>query len=210
MSIESPEGQGTVVGSSLDPFAALMNHSCDPNSTVFFEGPELRVRSIKTIAPGEEITISYMDPNESFELRQDHLLSKYHFTCKCQKCEKGRCSPGDLITGNNELDRSVKEAQRRLRGLLNAKPDAQPAESLEVAASRICAEGYPGKPWPCNISPTLYLQITLAQLYQERENWPKTFALRLKISFETDPIIWPSQGSQRRVENFMRYIQTEM
>jgi hypothetical protein len=117
MTIESPER--IVIGSSLDLFAALMNHSCAPNSAVFFEGPELRVRSITAIAPGDEITISYMDPNESFEFRQDNLMSKYHFTCRCQKREKGRCSPGDLVTGDNELDRSIQEAQLQLRGLLN-------------------------------------------------------------------------------------------
>jgi hypothetical protein len=43
MAIESAEGMGTVIGSSLDLFAALINHSCEPNSAVFFEGPELRL-----------------------------------------------------------------------------------------------------------------------------------------------------------------------
>jgi hypothetical protein len=208
MSIESPER--TLIGSSLDPFAALINHSCDPNSAVFFEVSELRVRSIMAIAPGEEITISYTNHNESFHFRQDQLLSKYHFTCKCQKCEKGRCTPGDLVTGDNELDESIKEAQRQLRELLNITFITQPAESIEAAVSRICAEGYPGKPWPCSIPPMPYLQIILAQNYQERENWPKTFAFRLKISFETDPLIWPSQYNQRRVENFMLFTQIEV
>ena len=68
MAIESPEGMGTVIGSSLDLFAALINHSCEPNSAVFFEGPELRLRSGQAIAPGEEITISYIDPNQSFNV----------------------------------------------------------------------------------------------------------------------------------------------
>lgn len=95
-------------------------------------------------------------------------MSKYHFTCKCQKCKKGRCSPGDLVTGNNELDKSIKEAQRQLRGLLHSDPSAQPVEFIEVAASRICAKGYPEKPWQCNIPPMSYLQIALAQLYQDR------------------------------------------
>jgi hypothetical protein len=208
MTIESPEI--AAIGCSLDPFAALVNHSCDPNSAIFFEGSELRVRSITTIAAGEEITISYINPNESFDFRQDQLLSKYYFTCECKKCAKGTRGPGDLITGDNKLDGSIKEAQRQLRGLLDLKPDVQPIESIEVAASRICAEKYPGKPWPCNIPPIPYLQITLAHHYQDRENWPKTFALRLQISFETDPLIWPRQDCQRRVQNFMHFLKIEM
>jgi SET and MYND domain-containing protein len=209
MSIESPEGMGTVIGSSLDLYAAGINHSCDPNSAVFFEGQDLRVRSIRAIAPEEEITISYIDPNWSFNARQEQLASKYHFICKCTKCEKGACRPGDLITGNDEVDRRIKEAQNQLRTLLDSKPDAQPIEDIEAAANRICAEGYPGKPWPCDVSPTPYLQIVFAQIYQKRENWPKTFAFQLKISFETDPLIWPSQYGQRRVQNFMNYVRVE-
>jgi hypothetical protein len=154
MTIESPEGMGTVIGSSLDPFAALINHSCEPNSAVFFEGPELRLRSGQAIAPGEEITISYIDPNQSFNVRQEQLASKYHFTYKCKKCKKGACRPGDLITGDSEVDSSIKEAQHQLRTLLDLKPGAQPIEAIKATAHQICAKGYPGKSWPCDISPT--------------------------------------------------------
>jgi hypothetical protein len=210
MTIESPERMGTVIGSSLDPFAALINHSCEPNSAVFFEGPELRLRSGPAIALGEEITISYIDPNQSFNVRQEQLASKYHFTCKCKKCEKGACRPGDLITGDSEVDSSIKEVQHQLRTLLDLKPGAHPVEAIEATAHQICAKGYPGKPWPCDISPTHQLQTAFAQLYQDQENWPKAFAYQLKISFETDPRIWPNQQSQRRVQNFMAYVRVEV
>ena len=139
---------GTVIGSSLDPFAALMNHSCDPNSAVFFDGPELRVRSLKPIAPDEEVTISYTEPKDSFDFRQHQLISKYHFTCKCEKCENGACKPGDLITGDPALDGSIKEAQHQLRQLLNSSPNTQSTAAIEVAArSRAAANGQlqPGK-----------------------------------------------------------------
>jgi hypothetical protein len=59
MCIWSAEGQ--MIGSCLDIVGSLMNHSCDPNAFVFHEGSELRVRSLKPIRAGEEITQSYYD-----------------------------------------------------------------------------------------------------------------------------------------------------
>ena len=38
-----------------------MNHSCDPNAFVFFEGNELRVRALKANKADEEITQCYGD-----------------------------------------------------------------------------------------------------------------------------------------------------
>jgi hypothetical protein len=205
MSIASPEG--TVLGSCLEPFAALMNHSCDPNSAFFFEGPVLRVRSTKTITAGEELTISYTDPTESFDFRQKQL-SNYYFICKCKKCEKEGL--GEWRTGDTEPNRPIKESQHMLRALLQLDPETTSPEALEASASRICREGCPGKRWPRDLPPMHSLQIHLAQLYRERLNWPKVYSLWLKTCFETDPSIWESQYSLRRVENFMHYINVEV
>ena len=53
------------LGLGLNVFASLMNHSCDPNAHYFFEGLGLRVRALRSIHPGEEIQISYLDPTYS-------------------------------------------------------------------------------------------------------------------------------------------------
>jgi hypothetical protein len=49
------------LGIGLNPMAAAINHSCDPNSFSFFEGSKIRVRSLRRILAGEEITTSYID-----------------------------------------------------------------------------------------------------------------------------------------------------
>jgi hypothetical protein len=206
MSIESPEG--SVIGSCLDSRAALMNHSCDPNAAFFFEGPELRVRSTGVIPAGEEITISYTDPTESFDFRQEQLRSKYFFECNCKKCEKGASGPGELRTGDSELDGRIKEAQNSLRALLQLDPETTSFEAVEDAAGRICREGYPGKRWPCGIQPIPTLLIALATGYQDK-NFVKALRFWLKTCFETDPVIWSSQYSLRRVEHFMKYLGVE-
>jgi SET and MYND domain-containing protein len=80
--------QGTVIGVALDPFASLINHSCDPNAFVFCEGNQLRARSLRPIVAGDEITFSYTNETYDYIFRQKQLKSKYFFTCKCKPCSK--------------------------------------------------------------------------------------------------------------------------
>jgi SET domain-containing protein len=47
------------VGFALDTFITLLNHSCDPNARLISEGAELRLRALKDICTGDELTISY-------------------------------------------------------------------------------------------------------------------------------------------------------
>jgi hypothetical protein len=68
MSIEFPKKN--MIGSCLDLRAALMNHSCDPNTAFFFKGPELRIRLTEIIPIRKKITILYIDFIESFNFRQ--------------------------------------------------------------------------------------------------------------------------------------------
>ena len=75
--------QGRDISATLDLFASLMNHSCDPNAFVFCKGAQLRARSLRPIAAGEEITISYVNPLYNYNFRQKRLKSKYFFACQC-------------------------------------------------------------------------------------------------------------------------------
>lgn len=71
-------------GWALDLLSSTLNHSCDPNAFLFFEGRQLRLRSLKRIAPGEELTICYTDPTIEVTLRRA-FLQKYHFfDCHCR------------------------------------------------------------------------------------------------------------------------------
>ena len=67
----------------------MINHSCDPNAHVFFEGGQLRVRSLKAIAAGEEITVSYTPSMLNVASRKVLLDHKYFFDCYCEFCEPG-------------------------------------------------------------------------------------------------------------------------
>jgi len=82
MGIKSTEGK--VLGTTLDPLAALINHSCDPNVFVFSEGRQLRIRALKAISMGEELTQCYADVVSDVLFRQEILESIYFFACKCR------------------------------------------------------------------------------------------------------------------------------
>lgn len=89
------------IGLALDPKAALLNHSCEPNAFVRFDVPATKVSStnctyrsisvftLRPVGKNEEITISYIDSTSPFEIRQQTLEERYHFLCKCEICILG-------------------------------------------------------------------------------------------------------------------------
>lgn len=77
------------IGIAFDPLASLINHSCDPNSVMIFNGRSLSVRALKEISKGEEITISYIDNTSPTHKRQGELAERYFFECGCLRCTSG-------------------------------------------------------------------------------------------------------------------------
>jgi SET domain-containing protein len=56
-----------------------INHSCDPNADAFVIGGSLFIFALRQIAPGEEITVDYLN---SFE--QDHSVCQ----CRTASCRQ--------------------------------------------------------------------------------------------------------------------------
>lgn len=80
------DGDAEVLGVGLFLGAVSANHSCDPNCHQIFEGPNIRLRALRPIAPGEELTIGYIDISNTRKLRQEALLEGYGFECACSRC----------------------------------------------------------------------------------------------------------------------------
>lgn len=53
------------------------------------DGPAISLRTLKPIKKDEEIYISYIDATNPYARRQSELKSRWFFTCKCTKCQKG-------------------------------------------------------------------------------------------------------------------------
>ncbi len=66
-------------GVGLYPVGAMINHSCTPNAMQSFTGRRIVFRAIKTIAAGEEVTISYVELAATRAERRAALLAGYCF-----------------------------------------------------------------------------------------------------------------------------------
>lgn len=79
----------THVGIGLYPLAAMINHSCQPNTAQSFRGRTVLFTALRQIARGEEITITYVEVKST----RQHLLDKSvfvpHVRCKLRSCLDG-------------------------------------------------------------------------------------------------------------------------
>ena len=72
--------------------ACFMRHSCAPNAvyTTRRDGA-LFVRAVRPIAPGEQITVSFLDDMQMLwptKRRRECLLELKYFVCRCPRCEQ--------------------------------------------------------------------------------------------------------------------------
>ncbi|GAM25831.1 hypothetical protein SAMD00019534_090060 [Acytostelium subglobosum LB1] len=74
-------------GIGLYYLASFINHSCEPNCFLAFPNDHtLNLVALKPLKQGDELTISYGDPNKDYVERQSHLFDNYGFSCQCPKC----------------------------------------------------------------------------------------------------------------------------
>lgn len=98
------------VGVALYGTASLINHSCEPNSFVVFNGKELILRAMTPLEPGDQVPhlprtesilfedvllfqifVSYCETMDSKARRQAYLKRVYSFQCSCPRCTVEEC-----------------------------------------------------------------------------------------------------------------------
>lgn len=64
------------------------NHACRPTADYFFDSSllVLHIIAFREVLPGEELTITYIDPLQARQARQNALRSAWGFTCDCAAC----------------------------------------------------------------------------------------------------------------------------
>ena len=84
-SIEITDSTSLGVGHALYVRASLFNHSCMPNCAI--DNLSRSIVSIRPIAPGEQLSISYI-PQMYWprSLRREGLQQRYFFSCECERC----------------------------------------------------------------------------------------------------------------------------
>ncbi|KAJ9052623.1 hypothetical protein DSO57_1032398 [Entomophthora muscae] len=77
------------IGSAVYLAASFFNHSCVPSALVSFSGNRIRVVLNRDVAKGEQIFISYLNP-DSFSTKKElneFIKRKYGFDCNCSQCQ---------------------------------------------------------------------------------------------------------------------------
>ncbi len=98
------------------------NHSCGPNAAHKWDVSNLssKLYALRTIEPGEEITIFYTDVTQPRDVRWAELERNHRFVCTCP-----HCSPTTSGTSSEELADLVKgsdETRHQLRHWLSTHP----------------------------------------------------------------------------------------
>jgi len=82
-------------GTAVNPLYSMFNHSCSPNIDWEHEGntSTLRLFATRSIAEGEELFISYINPIDmEWAERQKALVAWLGMDCECERCKKERPS----------------------------------------------------------------------------------------------------------------------
>lgn len=82
---------------TFDHTLLLLNHSCDPNAAIVFDGNVASLKSIRDIKEGEQVTVSYIDNTYKRAIRREQLRNQYFFECHCEGCEP----PDNNFTGRD-------------------------------------------------------------------------------------------------------------
>ncbi|KAF2075789.1 hypothetical protein CYY_002922 [Polysphondylium violaceum] len=86
---------------AIFPMASLLNHSCDNNTMLQYNGRSITIKSLKDIEKGAEITACYGPYSFHSGLRERliSLKEEYFFTCRCNACS-AKAGPNPLLCPN--------------------------------------------------------------------------------------------------------------
>ncbi|KAI5925236.1 hypothetical protein F4810DRAFT_708622 [Camillea tinctor] len=99
------------------PAASLFNHDCRPNLAFYIDDNlTYHTHAIRDIKPGEELTVSYLDPFEPRSARQERTRHSLGFSCSCSQCS---ASQKEIDASDARL-RSIKRIEAEL-GDFNSK-----------------------------------------------------------------------------------------
>ena len=100
----------SLAGISVEPVSTLVKHSCDPNSWFIFEGKQMRLRALKDIAAGTQLTRCYFrgDLTCDQEAFKRDLKTTFEVDCNCSICQRGNVGPtGSLMDRVRKFDGGI-------------------------------------------------------------------------------------------------------
>ncbi|PGH37008.1 hypothetical protein GX50_00244 [[Emmonsia] crescens] len=179
------------VGLCLLPFASYINHSCEPNAYIGFDGQVMYLKALQDIAPDEEIFISYIDNTEPFKTRQTELQLRYFFECKCPKCLKGTAAREDQYLTPEGPSRLFSEREARELLATSKMPGETPRASvkrIELAFKLLNTTSC----WPITRQPFPQLLDELIVNLLEVNCYKSAFLPAAIRYLHVDPVLYPS------------------
>jgi hypothetical protein len=177
-------------GGYIDPFTSLINHDCNANTWVIFERNELRVRALRDIPAGTELTNDYNVPTLSDDdLHKKTLAKKWNIECNCAIDEKGPVG----LTG--ELKSTVTKFKL---SPLNKNKSLQEQQEVEQAIEDMIKAGFGYGTKPMEI-------LQKHAMWDQIDNFNFTQALQtcLKIYYLILPAMSPKPVLHHRIPAFV-------
>ncbi|KAJ5347130.1 zinc finger protein [Penicillium brevicompactum] len=188
------------IGLYLHPYAGLINHSCDYNATVGFDGPELYVKALRPIKQDEQVFISYIDTTTPYDIRRNELKERYFFDCLCTKCQKGTDTIEDQFITTPEDMAPLETAEREALGLLqtatgSSTEHTEAIEKLEAAMHKLHETGA----WPLTRQPYASLRDKLIISLLSAGKFTRAFIHAAIRYVRIDPVVYDKAHPIRHI-----------
>ncbi|KAI9373594.1 hypothetical protein BJX61DRAFT_541554 [Aspergillus egyptiacus] len=174
--------EGGRLGAALDLVSAVLNHDCNPNAVIIFEGRQLRLRSLRKITAGDEILQSYVDTTVHVATRLRILESEYFITCICPRCITELRVLHHFASGNADQITKLTTAQRALHTFLTriltdkdkSDQSAPDLRATEHSINRFIRSAFPStNAWPVHLPPAAKIHTALALVAGKNQNYEK-------------------------------------
>ena len=183
------------LGLCLDPLVATVNHSCDPNAVITFDGPILSLRSSRAIESDEEISISYIDCTNPYHMRQEELRDRYFFSCRCGRCQRESSLGDDPFHSPTNQDAEKQCFDMLAKAKKETSHQASMMECLQ--ATQLLKATRP--PWPLGRQPWPSIRLQLVLSYLTAKQWTAAVSEMLVNYFYIDPKLFPMPWHPVRV-----------
>ncbi|OJJ46633.1 hypothetical protein ASPZODRAFT_1989920 [Penicilliopsis zonata CBS 506.65] len=182
------------VGLYLHPYAALINHSCDYNSVVGFDGDELFVKAVRPIKKDDQIFISYIDTTYPSTVRRSELSERYFFNCDCSKCKLGLDAPeARFLSGSHDTSKlhAVEGEARKL--MQSAAADDSPLVTVQKLKSAMHLL-HETSAWPVTRQPYVSLRDELITALISAGLFDEAFIQAAIRYLRVDPVVYRQDG----------------
>lgn len=182
------------VGLYLHPYAAFINHSCDYNSVVGFDGDKLFVKATRPIKADEQIFVSYVDTTNPYNIRHNQLAQRYYFGCNCSKCQQEKDAREDQFLPTSLSTSALEEIGEKARNLMasaTTQDDQIKAVTKLKSAISMLRET---SAWPITRQPYISLRDELIVSMLSAQQFQSAFLQAVIRYIRVDPVVYPYDG----------------